>query len=420
MTARSRKTAAAVDSSGAARPLAGTARPPRLALAIQGSFGHIDYAAGLLDAFRAHNAGSGKPLEFAAASGCVEMLTPLWLYLADQKSRHSLRDALLHGDSDLPPWAQQRIAPSGMRHDSWSNYLAGLWDAQSRFARASLGHFASPAGAMAAAEFTAAWRDVVMYGSGLPGQMAFNPFFTAAREERLEALCASRTGPTVFTNATRAADFQEIYLYTGTAPEAAQQGALTGSRGQRQALRMTPAYFFASGARPPYIAPMPVTVDGRTEHWMEGAMRCNPPLTPLIDMDATHILVIRFFSKDVRTEPNNNAELNARFLDAIFNIPLQKEIESIELNNQIARCMAHVPDGTPLPASLRKRREVVILDPADGRNAAASGSYIEFLCDELNALSRYDGASPARRAGMFERGFEVGQRLIGDLQPHLP
>ncbi len=257
-------------------------------------------------------------------------------------------------------------------------------------------------------------------GSGLPGQLAFNPFFTAAKSGKLEALCASQSGPTVFTNATRATDFQEVYLYTGAAPDAMQLGSLTGRRRQRQALRMTPDYFFASGARPPYIAPMPVKVDGQTEHWMEGAMRCNPPLTPLIDMDATHILLIRFFSKDVRAEPNNHAELNERFLDAIFNIPLQKEIESIELNNQIARCMAHVPEGAPLPDSLRKRKEVVILDPADGSNVAASEAYIEFLGEELTALSHYDGGSKASRARMFERGFEIGKRLVEELQPHLP
>lgn len=426
MVATNRKSTAAENPSVAVRPTGERASQPRLALAIQGSFGHVDYAAGLLDAFRAHNhqaqgqraACGSKLLEVATASGCVEMLMPLWLYLADQKAQHSLRNGVLDGDQHLPPWARQRIAPSGVRRDAWGSYLSGFLDAQSRFAKAGLQHFSRSAGA--AAELTAAWQDVAMFSSGLPGQLAFNPLYTAAKMGRLAALCAGQSGPTVFTNATRATDFEEVYLYTGAAPNAGQQAALTGRRRQRQALRLTPEYFFASGARPPYIAPMPVKVDGLTEYWMEGAMRCNPPLTPLIDMDATHILLIRFFSKDVRAEPNNNAELNERFLDAIFNIPLQKEIENIELNNQIARCMAHVPEGVPLPDSLRKRREVVILDPADGCNAAASEAYIEFLGEELTALSHYDGGSPARRARMFERGFEIGQKLIGDLQPHLP
>ncbi|RJG02282.1 hypothetical protein [Noviherbaspirillum sedimenti] len=428
MAATSRKTTAARKPSAADPRPAGQVRAPRLALALQGSFGHIDYAAGLLDAFRAHNrrvhdqpaAAGAKPLDIATASGCVEMLTPLWLYLADQKGDRSLRAAVLDGDKHLAPWAQQRIAPPVVRRDAWHGYLSGLMDAQSRFAEAGMKMFAHAPGTAAAAELNAAWQNIAMFGSGLPGQIAFNPFFTAGKEAALGALCAGETGPTVFTNATRARDFQEIYLYSGAAPDAEQQRALTGKRQQRQALRMTPEYFFASGARPPYIAPMPVTVDGQTEHWMEGAMRCNPPLVPLIDMDATHILLIRFFSKDVRDEPNNHAELNERFLDAIFSIPLQKELESIELNNHIARCMEQVPVDAPLAESLRKRREITILDPADSNNPAASPAYIEFLSEELTALSHYDGQSPARRARMFDRGFQIGQQLISDLQGQLP
>lgn len=428
MAVTNRKTTAARKPSAVDSRPAGPAREPRLALAIQGSFGHIDYAAGLLDAFRAHNHGvyeqaagvATKPLDFVTASGCVEMLTPLWLYLADQKGERSLRAPMLDGDKQLSPWAQQRIASPAVRRDAWQGYLSGLMAAQSRFAEAGMKMFTHAPGTAAAAELNAAWQNIFMFGSGLPGQIAFNPLFTAGKEAALGTLCASEAGPTVFTNATRARDFQEIYLYTGAAPSAAQQHALTGKRQQRQALRMTPEYFFASGARPPYIAPMPVTVHGQTEHWMEGAMRCNPPLVPLIDMDATHILLIRFFSKDVRDEPNNHAELNERFLDAIFSIPLQKELESIELNNHIARCMEQVPVGAPLAESLRKRREITILDPADSNNPAASPAYIEFLSEELTALSHYDGHSPARRARMFDRGFQIGQQLISDLQGQLP
>ena len=431
----------------ARKPPAAGKRKPKLGLAIQGSFGHIDYAAGILDAFRAHNhtGRGGKALNVSTASGCVEMLTPLWLYLANQQAKDSMRDPVLNDDKRLSPWARQRIAPPGVRADAWNSYLSGLLDAQSRLADASvklMTHALTPQGLSAAlskalhrtehgseahtaatestAELTAAMQDVFMYSSGLPGQLAFNPFFTAEKEAKLEALCATDSGPTVFTNATRASDFQEIYLYCGTPPDATQTRAMTGKSKNRQVLKLTPEYFFASGARPPYIAPMPVTVNGHTEHWMEGAMRCNPPLVPLIDMEATHILLIRFFSKDAREEPNNNAELNERFLDAIFNIPLQKEIENIELNNHIARCMPHVAANVPLAASLRQRKEVVILDPADSNNVAACPAYIDFLHGELNALSHYDANNPIRRAQMFDRGFQIGKQLIQDLQQHLP
>jgi predicted patatin/cPLA2 family phospholipase len=432
---------------------AGNDKPPKLALAVQGSFGHIFYAAGVLDAFRAHNhevqmygeSSKLKAINIATASGCVEMLTPLWLYLADQQAESSIRSMVVNEDSNLPPWVQSRIAPPTVRADAWNNYLTGLAEAQNRCLQASFKLFmhamtphgfhavlhesiaqalgdndAATASAAATAAFYTALQDVMMYSSGLPGQIAFNPLFTDAKKAQLDALFAKDDGPTVFTNATRASDFEEIYQYSGTSPDREQYGVMIGSKQKRRVMRMTPESFFASGARPPYIEPMPVTVDGKTEYWMEGAMRCNPPLTPLIDMDATHILVLRFFSKDANRQPNNNAELNERFFDAIFNIPLQKEIESIELNNDFARCMQQMPDDAPIAENLRRRREITIIDPASGSNAAASPRFIEFLSDELNALSHYDANFPSRRAQMFDRGFQIGKHLIADLQQHLP
>ncbi|MGZ3253119.1 MAG: hypothetical protein ACXU7D_02310 [Burkholderiaceae bacterium] len=431
----------------------GSAPAPKLALAVQGSFGHIFYAAGVLDAFRAHNhdvqkhgaASKQKAINIATASGCVEMLTPIWLYLANQQTKDSMRDPVLNADSNLPPWIQNRIAPPTVRPDVWINYLTGLSEAQSRCVHAGLKlftHALNPHGlntmlresvgqafgnidvatssTAATAAFYAAMENMLMYSSGLPGQIAFNPLFTEAKKVELDALFTKDIGPTVFTNATRATDFEEIYQYNGTTPDSDQHAAMIGSKQKRKVMRMTPESFFASGARPPYIAPMPVTVDGKTEYWMEGAMRCNPPLTPLIDMDATHILLIRFFSKDTNSEPNNSAELNERFLDAIFNIPLQKEIESIEFNNDIARCVQHMPEDAPIVESLRRRREITILDPASSTNAAASPHFIEFLSEELNGLSHYDANFPARRAQMFDRGFQIGKQLIEDLQKHLP
>jgi predicted acylesterase/phospholipase RssA len=369
----------------------------------------------------------------------------LWLYLADQNAKDSIRPSILNGDKSLSLLAQQRIASPVVRPDAWSSYFSGLVNAQSRYTSASLQyltHTFKPHGLSASlqeslqlatgdnsgrtsstgvtAEYTAALQDILMYGSGLPGQIAFNPLFTKEKKVQLDQFFAREEGPTTFTNATRASDLEEIYLYSGAEPDKEQHTSMTGHKAKRKVLRMTPEFFFASGARPPYIAPMPVTVEGKTEHWMEGAMRCNPPLVPLIDMEATHILLIRFFSKDCREEPNNNSELNERFLDAIFNIPLQKEIESIELNNNIARTLRMLPDDAPIEDRLRNRREVTVLDPADGSNHAASPHFIKFLNEELNALSHFDANIPARRAQMFDRGFQIGKLLIQDLQKHLP
>ncbi|MGZ3159158.1 MAG: hypothetical protein ACXU7H_08745, partial [Burkholderiaceae bacterium] len=86
----------------------------------------------------------------------------------------------------------------------------------------------------------------------------------------------------------------------------------------------------------------------------------------------------------------------------------------------IARCVQHMPEDAPIVESLRRRREITILDPASSTNAAASPHFIEFLSEELNGLSHYDANFPARRAQMFDRGFQIGKQLIEDLQKHLP
>lgn len=425
----------------------------KVALALQGSFGHIVYAAGVLDAFRAHNRSvrenpehqAAKAINIELAAGCVEMLTPLWLYLADQQGDLSLREKVVN-DNFSEPWvAQMRIAPPGVRADAWGSYFSGLLNAQGRWGAAwlkqlspsprrrasegalgqavdqDLANDRSPGKYLApGAELSAAWQDLCMYWSGIPGQIAFNPLFVAGKEDELENFCATTRGPTLFTNATRADDLGEIYLYSGSNPNPGQMQAMQGKAGKRQVLRLTPEYFFASGARPPYIAPVPVRVGGRTEHWMEGAMRCNPPLTPLIDMGATHIVLLRLFCKDAKEEPNNKAELDERFLDAVFNIPLQKEIESIEFNNKVARCGELIRSKDLVCEDLPHRREVHLIDPGDRNNRGHCPGYTDFLHDDLGTLSHYDGLTAGRRAEMFDRGTQIGRHLIHHLQPLLP
>lgn len=425
----------------------------KVALALQGSFGHIVYAAGVLDAFRAHNLAvqqtpgqrTAKAIDIKFASGCVEMLTPLWCFLANPSGDRSLRADVVD-DNFSEPWpAQLRIAPPAVRADAWVSYFSGLLNAQGRWGAAWLNGLARSTGRRdraaalggAAAgkippgpspgkqtapdvELDAAWQDLCVYASGIPGQIAFNPLFVAGKQDTLENICGRATGPTIFTNATRADDLGEIYLYSGSDPDSGQLKAMRGKTGKRQVLRLTPEYFFASGARPPYIAPVPVLVGGRKQHWMEGAMRCNPPLTPLIDMGATHIVLLRFFCKDAKEEPNNNAELNERFLDAVFNIPLQKEIESIEFSNKVARCGELMRAQGLVCEDLPPRSEVHLIDPGDRRNHGHCPGYVDFLHDDLGTLSHYDGLTAGRRAEMFDRGVEIGHQLIHHLQPLLP
>jgi predicted acylesterase/phospholipase RssA len=430
-----------------------TPRANKIALAVQGSFGHIFYATGILDAFRAYNcaqqAKGAKGLEVAAGSGCVEMLMPLALFLGDQNAPSSFGDTVLNSDDDLSLLARESLAPPSVRPDAWKDYFSGLLNAQYRWAEAGT-HLASnvvsnlashigspqafptmafgsgksmfgikPENIAPIAKMTTATEELAMYGFGLPGQYAFNPLYVAGKKPQLEKLFSTTIGPTIFTNATQADDFSEVYLYSGSAPNSEQTAALHGTTRRRQLLRLTPEYFFASGARPPYFAPMPVTVNGKTQHWIEGAMRCNPPLTPLIDIGATHIVLIRFFAKDHHVEPHNNAEMNDLFLDAVFNIPLQKEIESIHLNNKLAQYKEHVPDQDKLPENIRRRENITIIDPADRSNPAFSQAYNDFLTNELNALSHYSMSNKLLEEEMIARGREIGAALIVHLQAHL-
>jgi hypothetical protein len=413
------------------------AASPRIALAVQGSFGHIVYAAGILDAFRAHNHAvpAAQRLEFPLASGCVEMLTPLWLFLNAPHGEISLRDAVVKDDYLTPWWVQSRIAPPAIRADALTSYLKGLGQASKRLSMAyqellvrtfrvagSRAAFHGDVDSIAGSalqtinELNAAWQDVATYSSGIPGNIAFNPFFMAWKSGDLEKCCADNHAGTVFTNATRADTLDEVYLYSGEAPDAAQLENLRGNRHQREVRRLTPEFFFASGARPPYIAPIPVETENGTEYWMEGAMRCNPPLNPLVDMGATHIVLLRFFCKHPAQEPNNNGELNERFLDALFNIPLQKEIEAIEFRNKLSGISLNHPE---LAA---KSRSVSIIDPGDPdalESRKPCPAYLDFLSDNLGTLSHYDGLTSTRRAEMFDAGFGIGRQLVRYLNDQL-
>lgn len=413
----------------------------KIALAIQGSYGHVFYATGMLDAFRAYNHRAAKnnqpTIQAHAGSGCVEMLSPLYFLLTQQAGETSLIQPLKDEISALPSIAKSTLYPAGIREDAWQNYMRGLLATQSHFNGAFARLMAhqyewpllkdalesilnSPRSVSrrfqnAEATFTRAAEELLMYWSGLPGLYAFNPFFMAAAKGNLANRYATYDGPTIFSNATRASDLEERYLYYGKAPDDGEKTKMSGTMRRRAVLKMTPEYFFASGARPPYIAPMPVEVDGKIEYWMEGAMRCNPPLTPLIDIGTTHIILLRFFSLDKPPQPNNALQLNDRSMDVMFSAPLQKELESIRLNNHLAACVPHAPNADTLPVSIQQRKHIHVLDPADKNNPAYLKEYEQFINDDLNALSHYAGSSTALQDEMFERGTEVGKAVVARL-----
>ena len=234
-------------------------------------FGHVDYATGILDAFRAHNFKANKSgaatLPIHAASGCVEMLTPLALYLAAQDAKESMCDpVLVECYRKLPLLAKISLLPPSVRPDAWTNFLSGWFNSQQRWTEALVKLAARTSAAQlfkesleatanaptaqhgdaceARANMTAATEDLIAYISGLPGAVAFNPFLIAAKEADLEQQFGAPAGPTIFTNATRADNFDETYLYFGSDPSPAEQKTLRGAANRRQLLRLTPEYFF--------------------------------------------------------------------------------------------------------------------------------------------------------------------------------
>ena len=284
----------------------------KIGLAVQGSFGHMFYALGVLEAIREHNASpNSHKKHFTCASGCVEMLLPLLMFTKDQNSPKSFRSEVHKPNLPIPP-----LLPAQLDMGSWAKWAETL--TQSVLAPGKL--------------FESFF--------GPPGNLIFNPAFEQEMAPKLSELMIATEVP-VFTNATNATDFSEIYLYASKEPLAPSHlEALIGEedkKPKRQVLLMTPELYFASGARPPFLAPIGVAIDGKRQYWMEGAMRCNPPLNPLIKTGADRILLLRFFTKN-RTNMNQNywaaeneAALLERYLEAIFTIPLEKEIEQIGL-----------------------------------------------------------------------------------------
>jgi hypothetical protein len=195
--------------------------------------------------------------------------------------------------------------------------------------------------------------------------------------------------------------------------------------------------FFASGARPPTIAPITVKPDAYTESWMEGAMRCNPPLNPLIDAEANHIFLLRFFAKngspgtDVDHLPawhaDNGAQMQERFLDAVFSVPLEKELETIAAVNHLyekLRTAAGYTDQQQMALAELVGDPINFSDPAsgllrtlpddDGLYEHRENSFATFVRDELDLMSHFECLNPMLRESMFARGEQLGAAMLKD------
>jgi predicted acylesterase/phospholipase RssA len=347
--------------------------PGLLGIALQGSFGHKYYALGILNGLQEK---LPRGIRFAAGSGCVEMLLPLWLYFSKDKIR--IREYF----SQMVAEGQPRV-PSilpGYDTDSLLNYGLSL-----------VKTFQSPFNL----------RHAIANCSGPPGGFTFNrSYFDGEAGRTFEQLMHNVEVP-VFTNALDARTFQEIYLYSGPLPKQ-QCERILGKKGQkqkRQLVELTVQEFMASGARAPFFAPIRVERKGAAvQYWMEGAMRCNPPLNPLIDVGVSNILLIRFFAKGL-TDPqiDNQAELLNRYYDTVFTAPLEKELDFIEVVNHFVEKDA---------ASAKKR--VNVFDPSDEVK-----EFRDLLQNELDCLSHYQAADWGLWDEMFEKGSVAG-RAIGE------
>jgi len=382
----------------------------RIALAVQGSFGHMFYAAGILEAFREHNLEHPKePIEFSCASGCVEMMLPLWLYFSAESEAVSIKERLrAFFAPHVAAWPKIGLAAAD--GDTWSDYWAGVGASAQEVCSRLL------EGKLQPDLVVGAYRKWALSMIGLPGLFVFNRRYMTAKRESLQQLIDGVTVP-VFSNAMNAADFKEIYLYAhpiGLTDVERSKLVGTNREGEpkRHVIPMTTELYFATGARPPLFAPIKVKGDGieGEQYWMEGAMRCNPPLNPLVDEGADHIVLLRFFPKKM-PKPRLLSELAVyeRYTDAIFTVPLEKERETIETVNKLLKRF----DGCPRPDAPGRgqgtaaKQIVEITDAAD-----VSCAFETFIREELDYVTHFE--ANLKWETMFERGRAIGKELIED------
>jgi len=365
-----------------------------IALAVQGAFGHKYYAMGILQAFR------DKGMEFCAGSSSVEMMEPVLLYFSDQLDTQESTEEFTH---IFPEFFKLTICPDVFGHlERWSSksiqaYNSWLLATVNRVWRTNCSISDLQ---RSGAEAVDAANEAV--ANSIPGGiLSFSSRHKQEVGAFLERVIPKLKRP-VFTNAMNAESFREIYLYAGQIDDECRK-RLPGSNSQRDVYPLTTEFFFASGARPPYFEPAEVTVEGKTQLWMEGAMRCNPPLNPLIDVDADRILLLRFFCKEKKiVSPQSSAESQDRYLETIFTAPLEKEIELINARSR----------GLQEPG----KRHITIIDPTDSSNPHY---YVEDFDDlvarKLSFSSHFRAQWPLQRESMYEDGKWIGKQIANRL-----
>lgn len=378
----------------------------KLAIALQGSFGHSFYALGITHALRGR-------VDFCAGSSCVEMMGPLLLLFAPEKSitdyllsYFTLRNLFtpkITADVDfLGHWFRTC--------DSYKDLTCQNLDFFSRTLSCFLPQNKIPT----YGDWSLSSKD--LYLSFLDNsdkltnllsdltpryQCGFNRSFINNKSAELDNLFSSVEKP-VFTNAVNAETFREIYLYAGIKPNDKLLEKIRGKDNKRDVYQITSERFFASGARPPFFDPIKVEIDGESQSWMEGAMRCNPPLNPLIDAGADQILLIRFFSKSKKVPlPHSIPESMDRYLETVFTAPLEKEIETIDFISKSC-------EGN-------RKKPVEIFDPGDDKSTMYCAELEDLIDNKLTFLSHFKSFNPIYYWPMFYQGQQIGKKIAEKL-----
>ncbi len=359
---------------------------PKIGLAIQGSFGHEFYATGIMQAFQAYGYEHGKRPQFAVASGCVEMLAPMLLYFYQDESGRGI-DIDTHFQDSLRDY-QQMTTPRIILNMDYVNLQPALKTPQQIWTALQRGNFY--------------WDLFKVFSPN--GIYEFNPAFISLMRERLPNFFAHASIP-VFTNMVDVQNLDEVYLWCGnTEIEKKYMEKLKGSK-DRRVEKLDVDSFFASGARPPYFAPRAYGEN----YFMEGAMRANPPLSPLLDLDADEILLLRFFAKNRATgKITNGIDLSERYLEVIFSAPLQKEIEMIQ---SINRLLEKNPDLSSL------KTQVKILDATDEQEGVPA--FRALVENQLDFFSHFEAVNLEKKVKMYNTGQKVGQAILEAYQNRL-
>ncbi len=366
----------------------------RVAIALQGSFGHEIYALGIMSGFQEEG------VKLVAGSGTVEMLLPILLFFNKNSDQN------IHKPTDpyktyIEEYFEKEIRNPFTIKQKLPRFLP-KWSPVEYYYQLMNSYMKNPTSPMILFHF-------------IPnGFFEFSGFFKEFMRQPLTDLFNDSSKP-IFTNLLDANDLEEIYLYCGALTEKEiefikenpqkrgnKRGKQTGKPKKRM-MKLDVEHFFASGARIPFFSPVRIN----EKYYIEGALRCNPPLNPFMDLASKPdtILLIRFFQKNKNKKIETGAELWDRYFEVNFNAPLEKEIQTIKTINTIIQQNSNI----------KGYRYITILDPAnepeDKTYSGKGNDCFKELIQGLDFFSHFEEINPLNHKDMFDDGVNVGKQL---------